>query len=409
MDEQTTKAAESQTDEQMPSARKVFLYFLLLGFVNIGGPVAQITMMYNHMVEKEHWLSKDRFVKIMGFAHMLPGPEALQLAIYVGYLKRGLLGGTIAGLTFIIPGAIVMVVLSFLYVTYGSLPQVNDVLFILKPAVLGIIGAGIIKLGRAAIQNALLAVLLAGAVLSMVFARIDFLIVLLLAGLLNLLFTQGVPRLRRAPGVIPALLAGMGGGLLAATNVDWLQMAWLFLKTGLFSFGGAYASLVFLQRGAVDEFHWLTATQLLDGVALSVATPGPFMLFTTFAGYLAGGIPGAFIATFFVFLPSFVFVIAGARYIEQVRNNRFVQAFLAGASAAVVGVILVVSLELVPGALSGTPSIPVAGVPIGIPNIIITLVAFLAITWRKVDVALVAVAAMAMGILYAVVHSIHPG
>src|SRR5439155_6562882 len=140
----------------------------------------------------------------------------------------------------------------------------------------------------------------------------------------------------------------------------WLQMSWLFLKTGLFSFGGAYASIVFLQRGAVDQYHWLSAGQLLDGVALSVATPGPFMLFTTFTGYLAGGIPGAIIATFFVFLPSFVFVIAGARYIEQVRNNRFVQSFLAGASAAVVGVILVVSLELVPGALSGIPSITIA-------------------------------------------------
>src|SRR5439155_8157927 len=198
MDEQITRSPETQPDEQMPSARKVFLYFLLLGFVNIGGPVAQITMMYNHMVERAHWLSKDRFVKIMGFAHMLPGPEALQLAIYVGYLKRGWLGGTVAGLTFIIPGAIVMVVLSFLYVTYGNLPQINDVLFILKPAVLGIIGAGIIKLGGAAVKNAFLAALLVGAVLAMMFVGIDFLIVLPLAGLLNLLFTQGVPHLRRA-------------------------------------------------------------------------------------------------------------------------------------------------------------------------------------------------------------------
>ena len=440
--------------EHMPSARKVFTYFLLLGFVNIGGPVAQISMMYNYMVEQQHWLSKDRFVRIMAFAHMLPGPEALQLAIYVGYLKRGWLGGIIAGLTFIIPGALVMLVLSFLYVSYGSLPQVNDFLFILKPAVLGIIGAGIIKLGRAAIKNAFLAALVVGAVLAMLVLGADFLVVLLLAGLLNLLFTQGLPWLRRAPGVLPVVLAGLGGSwqqtgvlllagrrlqvvraamqqtgglllagrrlqvvraamqqtgglLLAAANADWLQMAWLFLKTGLFSFGGAYASLVFLQRGAVDEFHWLTATQLLDGVALSVATPGPFMLFTTFAGYLAGGIPGALIATFFVFLPSFVFVIAGARYIEQLRHNRFVQAFLAGASAAVVGVILVVSIELLPGALSGTPGIPIAGMQVGLPNILIAVVAFLAITWRKRDVALVAAAAMVLGIVYAIVHYIH--
>src|ERR1700724_4776972 len=124
---------------QLPSWRVVFLYFLKLGFVNIGGPVAQITMMYNHMVERRHWLSEDRFVKIMAFCHTLPGPEALQLAIYVGYLKRKLWGGILAGLTFILPGAILMIILSWLYVKYGQLPQVNNALYVLKPAVLGII------------------------------------------------------------------------------------------------------------------------------------------------------------------------------------------------------------------------------------------------------------------------------
>src|SRR5215217_2129288 len=136
----------SEAEETMPSSREVFLYFLILGFINIGGPVAQITMMFNQMVERRHWMSNDRFVKIMGFTHMLPGPEALQLAIYVGYLKRGILGGILAGLMFIIPGAAVMILLSWSYVTYGSLPQVNDALYILKPAVLGIIAAGILKL-----------------------------------------------------------------------------------------------------------------------------------------------------------------------------------------------------------------------------------------------------------------------
>src|SRR3954471_16879123 len=153
----------------MPAWREVFLYFLLLGFINIGGPVAQITMMYNKMVERSHWLSKDRFVRIMGFAHMLPGPEALQLAIYVGYLKKGILGGILAGLTFIVPGAGVMILLSWLYISYGSLPQVNDALFILKPAVLGIIAAGIIKLGRASIKTPLLAALLVGSIIGMRF------------------------------------------------------------------------------------------------------------------------------------------------------------------------------------------------------------------------------------------------
>src|SRR5260370_24071092 len=347
--------------DQMPSSRKVFLYFFTLGFINIGGPVAQITMMYNHMVERHQWLSKDRFLKIMAFCHMLPGPEALQLAIYVGYLKRKLLGGVLAGLTFIIPGAVVMIVLSWLYVRFGSLPQVNNVLYVLKPAVLGSIGAGILNLGRASIRNFFLAALLIGAFVGMRFAGINFLLILLIAGLLNLLIAEGWPRLRRAPATLPAIFGGLGiiGPLIESR---WFQMAWLFLKTGLFSFGGGYSSFVFLQRGAVEQYHWLSGGQLLDGVALSVATPGPFMLFATFAGYLAGGARGALIATFFVFLPSFVFVLAGARYIELVRNNRFIQAFLAGASAAVVGVIFVVSLDLIPTALVSLPAVAIAAV-----------------------------------------------
>jgi len=375
-------------DHQMPSWREVFLYFLFLGFVNIGGPVAQITMMFNHMVEKHRWLSKDRFVKIMAFCHLLPGPEALQLAIYVGYLKRRLWGGIVAGLTFIVPGAAVMILLSWLYIKYGQLPQVMNALYVLKPAVLGIIAAGIIKLGRASIRNVFLAVLLVGAFSGMRFAGINFLLILLIAGVLNLIVDQGIPFLKKTAPTIPVLI-GATATLLPFADSRLSQVAWLFLKTGLLSFGGAYASLVFVQQGAVAQHHWLTDGQLLDGVALSVATPGPFMLFTTFVGYVASGVVGAIVATFFVFLPSFVFVIAGVHYVEQVRDNRFIQAFLTGVSAAVVGVIAVVSLDLIPPAL------------VDAPTIIIAIVAFALIAFLKRDVALVAIGAMLGGVLYA--------
>src|SRR5438067_7207883 len=386
--------SDSDADDQMPSWREVFLYFLFLGFVNIGGPVAQITMMFNHMVEKRHWLTKDRFVKIMAFCHMLPGPEALQLAIYVGYLKRKLWGGILAGLTFILPGAIVMIILSWLYVKYGKLPQINSALYVLKPAVLGIIAAGIIKLGRAAIRNFLLAALLVGAFVGMHFAGINFLLILLIAGVLNVIVDQGWPLLKKTAPTLPAAIGGIGLAL-PFTDSRLFQIAWLFFKTGLLSFGGAYASLVFVQRGAVAQYHWLTDGQLLDGVALSVATPGPFMLFTTFVGYIAGGIPGAALATFFVFLPSFIFVLGGVHYIEKVRENRGLQAFLAGVSAAVVGVIAVVSLDLIPGAL-------VDWVTGGI-----SLVAFVLIAFLKRDVALVAVGAMVGGLVYSTFRALH--
>jgi chromate transporter len=376
------------TGDRMPSWREVFLYFLFLGFVNIGGPVAQITMMFNHMVEKRRWVSKDRFIKIMAFCHMLPGPEALQLAIYVGYLKRKIWGGLLAGVTFIVPGAMAMIVLSWLYVRYGKLPQVIDALYVLKPAVLGIIAAGIIKLGRAAIRNIFLGLLLVGAFAGMRFAGINFLLILLIAGLLNLIVERGSTLVKRTPPGLSVMLVGTTA-LLPFNDSRLFQIAWLFLKTGLLSFGGAYASLVFVQRGAVLQYRWLSDSQLLDGVALSVATPGPFMLFTTFVGYLAGGIPGALLATVFVFLPSFGFVLAGVYYIEKVRENRDIQAFLAGVSAAVVGVIAVVSLDLVPQAL-------VDWVTVGI-----SLLAFVMIAFLKSDVALVAIGAIAAGIVYA--------
>ena len=383
----------SNPDHQMPSWREVFLYFLFLGFVNIGGPVAQITMMFNHMVEKRRWLSKDRFIKIMAFCHMLPGPEALQLAIYVGYLKRKLWGGVLAGVTFILPGAIAMVVLSWLYVRYGKLTEVTDALYVLKPAVLGIIAAGIIKLGRASIRNVFLAVLLVGAFVGMRFAGINFLLILLGAGLLNLIFERGSALLKKGAPTFPVMLVGTMA-LLPFSDSRLFQIAWLFFKTGLLSFGGAYASLVFVQRGAVAQYHWLSDGQLLDGVALSVATPGPFMLFTTFVGYIAGGIPGAALATFFVFLPSFVFVLGGVHYIEKVRENSALQAFLAGVSAAVVGVIAVVSLDLIPEAL-------VDWVTVGI-----SLIAFVLIAFLKRDVALVAVGAIVGGIIYTCVRAL---
>ena len=374
-------------DHQMPSWREVFLYFLFLGFVNIGGPVAQITMMFNHMVEKRRWLTKDRFVKIMAFCHMLPGPEALQLAIYVGYLKRKVWGGILAGLTFILPGAVVMIVLSWLYVKYGKLPQVMDALYVLKPAVLGIIAAGIIKLGRAAIPNFFLAVLLVGAFAGMRFAGINFLLILLIAGVLNLIVDRGWPLVKKTAPTLPVMIGGIAL-LLPFADSRLFQVTWLFLKTGLLSFGGAYASLVFVQRGAVAQYHWLSDGQLLDGVALSIATPGPFMLFTAFVGYVASGIPGAVLATFFVFLPSFIFVIAGVHYIEKVRENRAVQAFLAGVSAAVVGVIVVVSLDLIPEALVDWPTVGIA------------VISFLLVALLKRDVAFVAIGAMLGGIIY---------
>ena len=225
------------------------------------------------------------------------------------------------------------------------------------------------------------------------FAGINFLSILLIAGLLNLLIEQGWPLLKKN---CTDIASGSWRTWPAASVFRFSigPIAWLFFKTGLLSFGGAYASLVFVERGAVAQYHWLSDGQLLDGVALSVATPGPFMLFTTFVGYLAGGVTGAVLATFFVFLPSFFFVIVGAHYVEKLRDNHPIQAFLAGVSAAVVGVIAVVSLDLIPEALIDWPTLGIAAV------------CFLLIAFLKRDVALVAAGAMLGGVIYSSIRAL---
>jgi chromate transporter len=368
-----------------PSRGEVFRYFLGLGFVNIGGPVAQITMLFQGIVERRRWLDRDRFVRIMGVCHVLPGPEALQLAIYVGYLTARMTGGIIAGLTFIIPGAVVMTVLAWGYLAYGSVPAVVDVLDVLKPAVLGIIAAGLVKIGRAALTDWRLIAIAAVAFVLLWFARIDLLIVMALAGGANV----ASRRLVRAPTALLAVVP-----LVALTPSGWLDFTWVFLRTGLFSFGGAYGSIAFLQQGAVADHGWLTSAQLLDGVALSVATPGPFMLFATFVGYLVAGVPGAVVATFAVFVPSFVLVLGLARWIEPALERPAVREAISGISAAVVAVILTVTMSLAPAAITGVPSVAIAAA------------SFAAVTFLKRDVALVAAVAMAAGLAFAVVRAV---
>lgn len=368
----------------------MFRYFLGLGFVNIGGPVAQITMLFQGIVEQRRWLGRDRFLRIMSVCHALPGPEALQLAIYVGYLTARVPGGILAGITFILPGAVVITALAWAYVAYGSLPAVNDVLYILKPAVLGIIAAGLVKLGRAGLRaptgpwlDPRLAAIAIGSFGLVRWAGIDLVVVLAVAALANVASRRAL-RMPAALAVVP---------LIALSPTGWLDFAWVFLKTGLFSFGGAYGSIAFLERGAVEEHGWLTTAQLLDGVALSVATPGPFMLFATFAGYLAAGIPGAIVATVAVFIPSFVLVLVFARWIEPVLERPAVRDAIAGVTAAVVAVILSIALTLAPAAVIDPLTACIAAIGFG------------AIIVAKRDAALVAAVAMAAGVSFAAIRA----
>ena len=366
-----------------PTHGEVFRYFLGLGFVNVGGPVAQITMLFQGVVERRRWIERERFVRIMSVCHVLPGPEALQLAIYVGFVTGRVVGGLAAGVTFILPGAVVMTVLAAAYVQYGALPAVNDVLYLLKPAVLGIIAAGLVRIGRAALSDVRLAVIALGAFALLWLAQLDLLVVMALAAIANVASRH----LLRAPATLFAAVP-----LVALSGAGWLDFAWVFLKTGLFSFGGAYGSIALLEQGAVVERGWLSASQLLDGVALSVATPGPFMLFATFVGYLAGGVPGAIVATIAVFLPSFVLVLGFVRWIERALEHAEFRQAIAGVSAAVVAVILSVALALARAAVTDPLTAATA------------CAAFAAVAFAKRDVTQVAGAAMVVGLAFALIR-----
>jgi chromate transporter len=254
-----------------------------------------------------------------------------------------------------------------------------------KPAALGIIAAGLLRIGRAALTDRRLVVIAILAFGLLWVARIDLLVVMAAAGLANVVSRRVV----RVPPVLFSLVP-----VVALTPAGWLDFAWAFLKTGLFSFGGAYGSIAFLEQEAVTQRGWLTTSQLLDGVALSVATPGPFMLFATFAGYLVAGIPGAIVATVVIFLPSFVFILAFARWIERALAEPVVREAIAGISAAVVAVILSVTITLGPAAVTD----PLAGAIAG--------ASFAAVVFAKRDVALVAGIAMLAGVALAVARAL---
>jgi chromate transporter len=375
--------------ERSPSWSELLSTFLYLGSTNIGGPATQTARMHRHIVDRKHWLSSDRFERAVNSCNVLPGSQLLQLAIFSGYLKKKYLGGLLAGLIFILPGAILMFFLARLYVVYSQLPKMALVLFILKPAVLGIITAGTIKLGASSIRNFFLAAIGGGAFVALNFAKMSLLPVLLAAGLLNLLVSAGLPRRQRKLSPTRSFSISAAILLFLSFHPHWLRLSWLFLKTGLFSFGGAFSSLAFLHQGAVEDYRWLSPGQLLDGVALSVATPGPFMLLSTFVGHLSGGTQGALLATFFVFLPSFLFVLGGSRYFEKQNSTEFIQPFLDGTSAALVGVMIVVTIQVAPEVLLRSPTV------------VIAIASMLMIVLWKVDVAIVAAVAIIGGVLYA--------
>jgi chromate transporter len=384
-------SAASAQRPRAPTRAEAFRYWLHLGCISFGGPAGQIAIMHRELVDERRWISEGRFLHALNYCMVLPGPEAQQLATYIGWLMHRTWGGIVAGGLFVLPSLLLLVALSWLYVSYGDVPVVAAALYGVKPAVVAIVLHAAWRIGTRALRHPALWLVAAAAFVAIFAFAVPFPAIVLAAGVIGALGARVLPRAfvrkaahdghaRGAPALIdddtpspaharfkPARLAGVVvvGVLLWALALGVLMvaqhgagtlvdMAIFFTKAALLTFGGAYAVLPYVYQGAVETYGWLTPAQMIDGLALGETTPGPLIMVVAFVGYVGAtakalfgadarflaGAAGACVATFFTFLPSFVFILAGGPLVEHTHGQARFVAPLTGITAAVVGVIV---------------------------------------------------------------------
>ena len=387
-------SAEQQTlnRPEPVSFLEAFLYWLKLGFISFGGPAGQISLMHQELVERRRWISEQRFLHALNYTMVLPGPEAQQLATYIGWLMHGTWGGIMAGALFVLPSLIILMVLTWIYLVYSEIPAVAGILYGIKPAVTAIVLFAAYRIGSRALKNNWLRAISLAAFVAIFALNLPFPYIVLIAGLIGYIGSHYMPDKFRAGGhhakskntygpaliddhtPIPdharfqwsrfllLLITGllMWGGVMAllAMQFGWegtlTQMGWFFTKAALMTFGGAYAVLPYVYQGGVEHYAWLNPAQMIDGLALGETTPGPLIIIVAFVGFVGGwskalfgsdllvlaGICGASVATLFTFLPSFVFILLGGPAVEATRHDLKFTAPLTGITAAVVGVIV---------------------------------------------------------------------
>ncbi|MDB5763500.1 MAG: chrA [Herminiimonas sp.] len=369
-----------------------FWYWLKLGFISFGGPAGQIALMHTELVEKRRWISEQRFLHALNYCMVLPGPEATQLAVYIGWLMHRTRGGIIAGTLFVLPSLAILIALTWVYMVFGNLPLVAGVLYGIKPAVVAIVLAAAWRIGSRSLKNAWLIAIAVAAFLAIAVLQLPFPLIVLTAAALGLAGGRVMPdkfkiggghaaaKASFGPAIIDddtptplharfswrkliaviAIGAGLGAAvwmaiaLLFGVADPLAQMGWFFTKAAMLTFGGAYAVLPYVYQGGVNTYHWVTPAQMIDGLALGETTPGPLIMIVAFVGFVGGwskalfgadslfiaGTAGACVATFFTFLPSFIFILAGGPLVESTRDNIRLTAPLTAISAAVVGVIV---------------------------------------------------------------------
>lgn len=338
--------------------------FARIGFLSFGGPAAQIGVMHRILVEEKKWLTEAQFLHALNFCMLLPGPEAMQLATYAGWLLNGVRGGLIAGLLFILPGLVMMLALAAVFVSFGEVPAVAGFIYGLKAAVLAVVAGALVNVSKKALKSSSMVAVAAIAFVAIAFLKAPFPLIVISAGLI------GIALARLAPGALGAGQSGdadadvlpvrISHGAALKTTAVWIAI-WLvplaalviffgrghvfadaalfFSKTAVVTFGGAYAVLSYVGQQAVEHYGWLKPDEMLAGLGLAETTLGPLVLVLVFVGYLAGGPTGGLIAAFFTFAPCFLWIFAGAPYVERLRNVRWLAAGLSTITAAVVGVI----------------------------------------------------------------------
>jgi len=392
----------SEVEARSVPFKEAFRFWLKLGFISFGGPAGQIAIMHRELVERRRWISEERFLHALNYCMLLPGPEAQQLAIYIGWLLHKTLGGIIAGAFFVIPSIFILLGLSYVYAAHGNVPLVLGVLSGFKPVVVAIVVEAVLKIGGRAIKRRAHLLIAVAAFIAIYFFRVPFPLIVLAAGIIGLIGAHRWPEIFAGvrqkkiddakekstdttssvspviddhaappPHTLPSLTRSLR--ILVVGVVLWTLplvalIAWrgwgslhiqeykFFSLAALVTFGGAYAVLAYVTQVAAGSYGWITHTQAIDGLALAETTPGPLIMVLQFIGFMAGwnnpqgmsqtasAVTGALIATYCTFLPCFFFIFLGAPYIEVLRGNKNLTGALTGVTAAVVGVILNLAL-----------------------------------------------------------------
>lgn len=375
------------TPPAKPSFKEGFLFWLKLGFISFGGPAGQIGIMHEFVVDQKKWISDSKFLHALNYCMLLPGPEAQQLATYIGWLLHGVRGGLVAGILFVLPSVFILLGLSIVYVTYGSIPWVSALFYGLKPAVVAIVILALIKIGKKSLHSWFHYAVALASFVAIYFAGIPFPLIIISAIVLGFIVQKlnpvlfdnhhqedkktnnekayyinsetvladtgfkGLQIVRRTGIALILWLIPFGMFLYVSENTYfWKTLSLFFTKAALVTFGGAYAVLPYVAQVAVEKLNWLTQLEMIDGLALGETTPGPLIMVLAFVGFMAGyhqfsgsllmGSLGLLTATFYTFLPCFLFILVGGPLIERTQGNASVKSVLGVVTAAVVGVIL---------------------------------------------------------------------